>query len=70
MKAFLTAEKHEQRARLWENTNGTLLLNLLIVRQGTGRVEAVQTGRSQITEVFTAVSTYRVYRIFLLHCTF
>lgn len=59
MKAFLTVEKHEQRVRLWGNMNGTLLLNLLIVRQGTGSAEATHKGRSQITEVFTAISTYK-----------
>lgn len=59
MKAFLTAEKHEQRARLWGNTKGTLLLNLFTVRQGMGRAKAVQIGRSQIIEVFTVISTYK-----------
>lgn len=32
MKAFLTVEKHEQRVRLWGNTKGTSLLDLLSVR--------------------------------------
>lgn len=30
---FLTVGKHKKRVRLWENTNGTLLLDLLSVRE-------------------------------------
>lgn len=46
--------------KLWENTNGTLLLDLLSVRQGRGKAEAVQIGRNHITDfchVSIAVST-------------
>lgn len=59
MKTFLTAEKHDQRVRLWGNTNGTSLLDLLSVRQEMERAKVVHIGRSQITEVSTAGSTYK-----------